>query len=233
MFNVLKLFVIMLPIAVTQAIKCESLDNQPCLARETIVNINSNEPRYYPFAIKLNKCTGSCDTLDSPLAKICKANETKKKIVRVYDILFNKYRPLMINKDISCDCKCRFNSSVCNAEQKWNRDKCRCECGMGKCKKGFVWDYSICRCRCERCGVKTHNFSLGNLDDKCDESSSSVTISTMTTKNHRVRKQDSINDGYIILTLLILVLISISVFGVSILCWKRQNNQRSNLSSIK
>ena len=29
---------------------------------------------------------------------------------------------------MTCKCKCRFNSSVCNNKQRWNDDKCRCEC---------------------------------------------------------------------------------------------------------
>ena len=25
-------------------------------------------------------------------------------------------------------CKCRFDTSVCNNKQRWNKDKCMCEC---------------------------------------------------------------------------------------------------------
>ena len=31
-------------------------------------------------------------------------------------------------KDISCECKCRFDGRKCNSYQWWNNDKCRCEC---------------------------------------------------------------------------------------------------------
>ena len=33
-----------------------------------------------------------------------------------------------LTKDISCKCKCKFDSRKCNSDQKWNNDKCRCEC---------------------------------------------------------------------------------------------------------
>ena len=33
-----------------------------------------------------------------------------------------------LTKHISCKCKCKFNSRICNLNQKLNNDKCRCEC---------------------------------------------------------------------------------------------------------
>lgn len=218
MSKILKLLFIILPIIVTEALKCESVDNQPCLARETIVNINNNEPRYYPFAIKLNKCTGSCDDLGNPFAKICEVNETRKRIIKVYDILFNKYWPMVIKEDVSCDCQCKFNSSVCKG-QRWNKNKCRCECDRQRCRRGFVWDYSVCSCRNERSDAKVHNYSLSNLNDVCDDKIS-VTTSSTTNKNHMPNGKKSIDVRYII-AISILVLILISVLGVVLYCYKR------------
>ena len=31
-------------------------------------------------------------------------------------------------KHISCDCKCKFNSTTYNSNQKWSKHKCQCEC---------------------------------------------------------------------------------------------------------
>ena len=31
-------------------------------------------------------------------------------------------------KHISCDCKCKFNSTACSSNQTWNNDKYPCEC---------------------------------------------------------------------------------------------------------
>ena len=33
-----------------------------------------------------------------------------------------------LTKDISCDCKCRFDGTKCYSNQWWNNDKCWCEC---------------------------------------------------------------------------------------------------------
>ena len=38
----------------------------------------------------------------------------------------NKLKTL--TKDISCECKCRFDGRKCNSNQKWNNDKCQCKC---------------------------------------------------------------------------------------------------------
>ena len=44
--------------------KYTSPDNQPCKARPTLVNINSDEALSYPFTVWFNKFVGSCNTTD-------------------------------------------------------------------------------------------------------------------------------------------------------------------------
>ena len=39
------------------------LNDEPCMVRPTLVDMNSVELKYYPFMITLNKCTGSCSVL--------------------------------------------------------------------------------------------------------------------------------------------------------------------------
>ena len=34
----------------------------------------------------------------------------------------------LLTKDISCECKCKFNGRKCNSNSKWNNGKSRCEC---------------------------------------------------------------------------------------------------------
>ena len=47
--------------------KCESLGNQKCMIQPTPINSHRNEYtqefHYYPFAVKLNRCAGSCNAL--------------------------------------------------------------------------------------------------------------------------------------------------------------------------
>ena len=48
-----------------------SLKNQDCKVRPEIVNINSNNPIFYPFSIKVNKCNDNCNNINDPYTRIC------------------------------------------------------------------------------------------------------------------------------------------------------------------
>ena len=52
-------------------LECASMNNQECKARPEIVNVNNNKPLFYPFSIKTNKCSGSCNNINDPYAKLC------------------------------------------------------------------------------------------------------------------------------------------------------------------
>ena len=52
------------------------------------------------------------------------------------NIITNKDEAKTMRKHISCDCKCKFNSTIRNSSQKWNNETCQCECkNYRKCKK--------------------------------------------------------------------------------------------------
>ena len=51
-------------------LKSISMNNQECKVRLEIVNVNSNEPLFYPFSIKTSKCSGSCNNIDDPYTKL-------------------------------------------------------------------------------------------------------------------------------------------------------------------
>ena len=50
-------------------LSCISMSNQECKARPEIVNVNSNNPIFYPFSIKTSKCSGNCNNVNDPYAK--------------------------------------------------------------------------------------------------------------------------------------------------------------------
>ena len=54
----------------TTLLSCISMNNQACKVRPEILNVNSNEPVFYPFSIKTSKCSGSCNNINDPYAKI-------------------------------------------------------------------------------------------------------------------------------------------------------------------
>ena len=47
------------------------MNNQECKTKTKIININNNELVLYPFSIKVNKCSGSCNNINDPYAKLC------------------------------------------------------------------------------------------------------------------------------------------------------------------
>ena len=52
------------------SLECVSMNSQECKIRPEIINLNTNEPVFYPYNIKINKCKGSCNTINDPYAKI-------------------------------------------------------------------------------------------------------------------------------------------------------------------
>ena len=48
--------------------RCLFLNDEPCMIRPTLIDLNPVKLKYHPFMIILDKCTGSCNVL-SP--KIC------------------------------------------------------------------------------------------------------------------------------------------------------------------
>ena len=63
-------------------LKCLSLSNQKCMIQPTLINLHPNdysqEFHYYPFAVKFDRCVGSCNTLNNYLINYL--SQTKQKI---------------------------------------------------------------------------------------------------------------------------------------------------------
>ena len=50
-----------------------------------------------------------------------------------------------MTEHISWDFKCKFNSTICNSNRKWNNKACQCECkNYRKCKRDYSWNPSTC-----------------------------------------------------------------------------------------
>ena len=95
------------------------------MVRPTFIDLNPVELKYHPFMTSLNKCTGSCNVL---LPKICVPKETKDINVKSFNMITNKDEAKAMTEHILCDCKCKFKSTICNSNQKWNNKTCQCEC---------------------------------------------------------------------------------------------------------
>ena len=53
------------------SLECVSMNNLKCKARPKIIDDNNNEPVFYPYSIKVNKCSGSYNNINDPYAKLC------------------------------------------------------------------------------------------------------------------------------------------------------------------
>ena len=133
---------------------CILMNNQKCKVRPEIVNVNSNEPVFYPFSIKTSKCSGSCNNVSDPHAKLCAPDVDKNNNIEVFNLMSRTNKASHIEWHETCKCNCRLDASVCNNKQHWNKYKYRCECkeliNKGVCGKGFIWNPINCEFECDK-----------------------------------------------------------------------------------
>ena len=107
---------------------------------------------FYPFSIKINKCSGNCNNINSPYAKICVPDVIKNLNVKVFNLMSKNNETRHIKWYETCIC--RLDKIIYNNKQRCNQDKCRCECkeliDKGICDKGFFWNPSNCECECDK-----------------------------------------------------------------------------------
>ena len=137
------------------SLECMSMINQKCMSRPKIIDVNANEPVFYPYSIKVNKCSGSCSNINDRYAKLCVPDIIKNINVKVFNLMsrINETRPIIWHE--TCKFVCRLTSTVCNSRQIWNEGKCRCECkedliNKMACDKGYIWNPSNCACECDK-----------------------------------------------------------------------------------
>ena len=69
------------------SLECVSMNNQECKIRPEIINLNTNEPLFYPYSIKIKNCKGSCNTINDRYAKICVPDNIKNTNVKVFNLM--------------------------------------------------------------------------------------------------------------------------------------------------
>ena len=61
---------------------CISMKNQKCKVRPEIVDVSSSNPIFYPFSVKANKCSGNCNNISDPCARICVPDIVKNLMLK-------------------------------------------------------------------------------------------------------------------------------------------------------
>ena len=126
-----KVFVLGLTVlssSLTGALNCVSMNNQECKVRPKIADVNSNNPNFYPFSIKVNKGSGNCNNINDPYAKLCVPDTVKDLDVRVFNLMSITNETRHIKWHEACKCICRLDKIICNSKQSCNEDKSRREC---------------------------------------------------------------------------------------------------------
>ena len=222
--RIISLLISLFGVIKTKTLECVSVVNQKCMPRPKILDVNEGvgEALFYPYNVLVIKCSGSCNTLDDPMAKLCVPNIIKRINMEVYNFLMRLNETRNVLPHESCKCICRLNSSVCNSKQIWNSDTCRCDCnedfaGIINCTKGYTWNPSTCQCQCDmwckpgqyldhkNCDCK--NKLVGRIIGEC----TSVINETMM---NNVDNKD--NDNTI--TYIFIGLFSILLFGIVCFC---------------
>ena len=152
-------FVVTMTLFGCNALECVSMNNQEFKLRPEIININSNEPSFYPYSVKISKCSGSCNNIKNPYAKLCVPDVSKNMNIKVFNLISRTNETRYIKWHETCKYKCRLDASVCNNKQRWSEDKCGYQCkeliDKGICDKGCIWNPSNCECECDKsCDVE-------------------------------------------------------------------------------
>ena len=71
-----------------------SLNYQQYMTQTTIMNLHPNEYieglRYYPFAVNLDRCMGSCNTLNDLPNKVFVPNKTEDLNLKIFNMITGK-----------------------------------------------------------------------------------------------------------------------------------------------
>ena len=121
-----KVFVLGLTVlssSITGTLNCVSINNQKCKARPEIVDVSSNNPIFYAFGAKINKCSGRCNGINDSYAKICVLDIVKNLNVKVFNLMSRTNETRSIKLHEICKCICRLNEIICNNKQRWNKDQ--------------------------------------------------------------------------------------------------------------
>ena len=105
--KIISLLISLFSIIKTKALKCVSVVNQKCMPRPKILDVNEGvgEALFYPYNVQVNKCSGSCDTLDNPMTKLCVPSVIKRVNMQVHNFLMmlDETRNILWHESCKCD----------------------------------------------------------------------------------------------------------------------------------
>ena len=230
-------------------LSCISRKNQERKTRPEVININSNNPIFYPFSIKINKCSGNCNKINNSYAKICVPDAIKDLNVKVFNLMSRTNETRFIKWHEKCKYKCRLVAIICNNKQRWNKNKCRCKCkeliDKGICDKGFIRNPSNCECECDtNCdfgeyldyeNCKCRKKLVDKLIDECTETIEEVKLAKTTlTENENENKYSSCEHISCKVYIVLMIVVFTIFTGITIyFVYYNWSSIKKNVSCIK
>ena len=189
-----------------------SLSNQKCMIQPSLINLHPQEYsqkfHYYPFAIKLVRCVGSCNTFNDLSNKVRVPNKTKALNLSMFNMITGLNESKTLTRHILYECKCKFDGRKCNSNQWSNNDKCQCEREKHQiCEKDYIWNPATCSCKNGKYLASITDKSVITGEDIIEEETKTVTTNF----------NEKTNNFYILLAFLLIT--SRLLIAVSIYCY--------------
>ena len=138
--------------------------------------------------------------------------QKKKDInVKAFTMITNKNEAKAMAEH-NCDCKSKFNCSVCNSNQKWSSKTCQCECKNDRtCKKNLSWNPSTRICENSKCLKSTSVTECDEIISVMDIVSTKKTYikCTASVNCHSINVRDCYILHKVLLTIILLLIIII------------------------
>ena len=87
------------------------MNNQQCMIQSTLVNLHPNELAqnllYYPFAVDLDRCMGSCNTLNNLSNRLCVPEKTEDLDMNVFNMITGINVKITITKKLTKHISCK------------------------------------------------------------------------------------------------------------------------------
>ena len=90
-----------------------SMKNEECKTRPQVINVNGQKPVFFPFSIETSKCSGTCNNINYPYAKICVPDVVKNLNVKVFNLMSSTNETRFIEWYETCKCECKFGANIC------------------------------------------------------------------------------------------------------------------------
>ena len=78
------------------------------MTQPTLINLHPNEysqeSHYYPFAVNLDRCVGSCNILNHLFNKVCVPNNTEDLNLSVFNLISEINESKTLTEHTSCKC---------------------------------------------------------------------------------------------------------------------------------